>query len=402
MRALRGTSDCDCLRSLGGKALKLPTCTWCNHAHPTNSSLSSTAIGRTIGCDPENGRAWIICQRCGGWNLLRQEEGEAVTNELRMLLPASLRGGAILAIGDVEVVVVDRVTADWSAPTRSSLRTFKILRKLAGHRPLLNSLPYLLVALLTFGSGITKPSSIPEESWLFVGCMVVGVILAGVIQHLRQRRQINWVPLSLAVIGLAVLLVASGGSGGESWMDPLLVLSLVGLWALGVPLLDSLIPGWHPKYSAASYRSASSLREMTLSPFDDQPGVVVRGIAGMGDITGYEALRAIIAVSSDLLGSASPQAVDQGWILVRSTGGIHGLIRALEETRPALGSVHHWRSLPTPWKVAFHIAAIEAAEPPIERREFLRKVREQSDVARIAEDLDAELRVSGSGRGSGE
>jgi len=327
------------------------------------------------------------------------EQAAAVTRELRVRLPATPAEGAILALGDVDIVIVDESGHSRSAPTRNSLRTFRILRRLADHRLLLNTLPYLAIALLTLGKDILRPTTIPPESWLFIGSMVVGALLARVVDHLILQRRIKWRLLVLGTLSLLGLLAIAGGSGGESWMDRSLVITLVALWTVGLAVLDSLIPGRRVGKEGRFQRlSPITLRDMVLSQSDVRPGVVIRGIPKAGDLVGDDALKAIVTASSDLLGSASPAEVDQGWILTRSTGGVAELMRALDETRPDSASWHQWRSLPTAWKVAFHIAAIEASESEMERRAFLEKVREQSSVARIAEDLDAELRLSGQER----
>lgn len=45
------------------------TCLYCNASLGTNDTLEHFPIGRRVAFDPDKGRVWAICGRCGRWNL---------------------------------------------------------------------------------------------------------------------------------------------------------------------------------------------------------------------------------------------------------------------------------------------------------------------------------------------
>src|ERR1051326_6736106 len=45
------------------------TCLFCSGALGANQSIECFPIGRRIAFDAEKGRLWVVCERCGRWNL---------------------------------------------------------------------------------------------------------------------------------------------------------------------------------------------------------------------------------------------------------------------------------------------------------------------------------------------
>jgi hypothetical protein len=50
------------------------TCLFCNVALGTNDQIPTFPVGRRLAFDPARGRLWVICTRCGRWNLSPLEE----------------------------------------------------------------------------------------------------------------------------------------------------------------------------------------------------------------------------------------------------------------------------------------------------------------------------------------
>jgi hypothetical protein len=50
------------------------TCLFCNSNLGENPEIRSISIGRRLAFDPAKGRLWVVCTRCGRWNLTPLEE----------------------------------------------------------------------------------------------------------------------------------------------------------------------------------------------------------------------------------------------------------------------------------------------------------------------------------------
>lgn len=50
------------------------TCIFCRHALGANEVVESFPIGRRLAFDAARGRLWVVCRRCGRWNLTPLEE----------------------------------------------------------------------------------------------------------------------------------------------------------------------------------------------------------------------------------------------------------------------------------------------------------------------------------------
>jgi hypothetical protein len=52
------------------------SCLFCNGALGANESIESFPIGRRVAFDAKKGRLWVVCERCGRWNLSPLDERE--------------------------------------------------------------------------------------------------------------------------------------------------------------------------------------------------------------------------------------------------------------------------------------------------------------------------------------
>lgn len=61
------------------------TCLFCNVALGTNEQIPTFPVGRRLAFDPARGRLWVICTRCGRWNLSPLEERWEAIDECERL-----------------------------------------------------------------------------------------------------------------------------------------------------------------------------------------------------------------------------------------------------------------------------------------------------------------------------
>lgn len=68
------------------------TCLFCHSDLSANHFLASFPVGRRLAFDPKKGRLWVICTRCGRWNLSPLEERwEAIDQAERLFRGTRLR-----------------------------------------------------------------------------------------------------------------------------------------------------------------------------------------------------------------------------------------------------------------------------------------------------------------------
>jgi len=68
------------------------TCLFCHSDLSANHFLASFPVGRRLAFDPKKGRLWVICTRCGRWNLSPLEERwEAIDQGERLFRGTRLR-----------------------------------------------------------------------------------------------------------------------------------------------------------------------------------------------------------------------------------------------------------------------------------------------------------------------
>ena len=68
------------------------TCLFCNRDLGTNEVIETFPVGRRLAFDSEKGRLWVVCKRCGRWNLSAMEERwEAVEDAERLFRETQTR-----------------------------------------------------------------------------------------------------------------------------------------------------------------------------------------------------------------------------------------------------------------------------------------------------------------------
>src|SRR5689334_16051018 len=68
------------------------TCLFCNTDLGANDHIPTFPVGRRLAFDAERGRLWVVCTRCGRWNLTPLEERwEAIDSCERLFRGTRLR-----------------------------------------------------------------------------------------------------------------------------------------------------------------------------------------------------------------------------------------------------------------------------------------------------------------------
>jgi hypothetical protein len=113
------------------------TCLFCNRDLGANTVLPTFPIGRRLAFDAERGRLWVVCTRCGRWNLTALEERwEAIEECERLFRQTRLRfstdniGLAQLREG-VDLVRIGRALR----PEIAAWRYGRFLRRWLPHAP---------------------------------------------------------------------------------------------------------------------------------------------------------------------------------------------------------------------------------------------------------------------------
>src|SRR3954463_2400460 len=61
------------------------TCLFCNSSLGANDQIPAFPVGRRLAFDPARGRLWVVCTRCGRWNLSPLEERWEAIDECERL-----------------------------------------------------------------------------------------------------------------------------------------------------------------------------------------------------------------------------------------------------------------------------------------------------------------------------
>ena len=83
------------------------TCMFCKKSLGTNEVVETFPVGRRLAFDPAKGRLWVVCAKCGRWNLTpletslhEEQERRALEGELWILEQAWKEAEEIAAIAD--------------------------------------------------------------------------------------------------------------------------------------------------------------------------------------------------------------------------------------------------------------------------------------------------------------
>jgi len=364
-----------------------PSCLQCDRPFPANSELASLPHGKRIAFDPERGRVWRICTKCGEWNLLGPDSTGSVVAELRSRLRV-LTPGAIVhdVLGMVDVIVITAMPAALTTNPASVKHRRGLLRWSGYTGPIKFVVSAVLAVpqvmyLIEGSSWQTRPQIV--SNWFAV---ITGFIAGQQLASIYRRQR----PSSRQVIGAGISLAASFCvtiGAGDAWngFGFLAVLGIVGfVTALASPATRVLRLADGTELQLTQ-ESAAQIRVgyapvATVAVADNLPGA--------GAITGTDVYRLI----EHLLRRNQPQPtrddIEQGWLIIRRCYDIEGVLVALGDIRPEDNRRHVFAELPMSWKMAFYFGIVEASGTESERDAIHDKIRDASEVAAIAESLD--------------
>ncbi len=131
------------------------SCLICHDHLGRNDVVRRFPVGRRIAFAPESGRIWVICDRCGEWNLAPIEERWEATAELGELLTTlgERAVGDDVSLAHSDQVALIRVgKAD--GPGFSSLRYGERLADRSGRRTLARRAVWTLQGVSTLAAGV--------------------------------------------------------------------------------------------------------------------------------------------------------------------------------------------------------------------------------------------------------
>lgn len=95
-------------------------CVRCRHDLGRNHTLTHLSVGRRIAYELAHGRLWVICRRCGAWNLTPIEDRWEALEECERLFGSAPERGSDVAIGVARLQGVELVRVG-PAATRSDI-----------------------------------------------------------------------------------------------------------------------------------------------------------------------------------------------------------------------------------------------------------------------------------------
>ncbi|HPF62715.1 MAG TPA: hypothetical protein PLI93_11715 [Gemmatimonadales bacterium] len=368
-----------------------PTCVACGRPFPANGTLAALPDGRRIAFDPEHGRVWRICTHCREWNLLGQEAAARALPELGARFQAAAKAGSldgsILAhLGTTDLIQLGTHTAPVPNEVASLKRRSSIER---------GWWIFIVVggAWLLWGlRNVWDTLSDPAELWTRLPAMLmllgsVSLIQAG-IQRRFSRHESSALP---APVGYALFLA---GAVLVLWQYP--------TWWPSIPITAAVVA------LAARYLSSpvtltvelgqdrtldfrgSEPAAVTLSWTGTPPELTLHDLPGGATATGEDA-RAILRELLEFHTIAPRRVTEQAWTLMRSVGGLHGVLQALDGFRQEASDRIVIDELPLDYLVALDLAlaaeSVAETDPTLPDAASIAAARE---VAEIAESLDEE------------
>ena len=149
--------------------MNAPRCATCGRPFPANGELVSLPHGKRLAFDPELGRVWRICTKCGEWSAVDDAvvvSAAAADLGIRLLnaTPSDQAAGAALfKTGPLEVL---RVVVGQSTPTPIAIRSSVIARERRAFG--IASIGILVVAVALFAlDNDPRPVSVQRErDWI--------------------------------------------------------------------------------------------------------------------------------------------------------------------------------------------------------------------------------------------
>jgi hypothetical protein len=307
------------------------TCAFCSGALGGDGGPTGLAVGRRFAFDGWKSRAWVICQRCGRWNLT----------------PVDDRLDTVAALD--RMAATGRVAATTAQVALVRTGSYDIVR-------------------------VGKPPRVEMATWRY-----------GERIKARQREKMKVVvPVTIAVVGLSVAVnLAAGGSMG-AFMGQIPTLSnsiytgLVGYRKVGIesPVCEHcgtimVLRARHVQHARLSRTLHQDLALILRCPRCEHPGALLEGPAA------ELALRSGLTYQNLKKGRRIKRKAEEAAAVVESHGGPQELIA--DAARREL--------LVNTFKGADGLALEMAVDEQAEVRELEREWRRAEEIAEIADGL---------------
>lgn len=371
------------------------SCVACGAAFRLNRQLATIPDASRIAFDPARHRVWRICESCGEWNLLGTEAaGRAMPELVARFEAAPKRAGSsgvapahvgetleLLQIGDAVVAASD------VAVLRRS-RRLQRLKWLGGAGLVVCAFGLVGDAFLSWHWGVLsnlvlRLLTIAPLTWIGYSA-----------NRLRHHLPVKFGPLlpSVAIIVAAEVILARND---RFWYVHVIWFGLCyGVIPLLLPPISRLtvrLPGDR----VLRLFSMDAVRRISIS-WDATSAIELHGVPEGGTLTGSDALFTLRHVLKGrnlvyVRRSVSDAASD----LVRTVGGLSGVLRALEGFRQDAGGRVVVADLPKVYILALDLALAGREEAPRSLDGLGRRAVAAATVAREAEALDVTLNGGG-------
>lgn len=109
------------------------SCLYCHARLGSNPAIEHLSVGRQVAFDPARGRLWIVCLRCGYWNLTPFEERWEAIDECEHLYEGAVR---VVSSDEISLAnIADRLTLiRIGTPTRGEFAAWRYGRRLTARR----------------------------------------------------------------------------------------------------------------------------------------------------------------------------------------------------------------------------------------------------------------------------
>ena len=365
------------------------TCVNCKAPFPANREFATIPDAARIAFDPAHPRVWRICAKCGEWNLLGTEASERALPELEARFAAAPKraGGEGFAPAHIgSALELLRIGATVAAANDAVLR--KRRKQLTAAKWL--TIAGLSVVGLTFlALGMFEYHMHGLAQMLSTG-LVSGSMVYLTYARMQRHQSVPYNPKLVALVaalGLTglVLCYLLDHLSVVAWLPVVLLASVVSRKARAPSLLTVSVPGGEP----LRIYSRRDLKQLSIS-WNSDGELTVHGFPNHAEVTGARALvllRTLIPVQQTL--PAGRAVSDAAYDLVRTAGGLKGVLRALDGFRDDNSGRVVLADLPKVYLVALDLALAkrELGDPPDDDGAIAAKSAEAAAIAAEAESL---------------
>jgi hypothetical protein len=359
------------------------TCVNCKRPFPANGELAAIADGGKVAFDELRRRTWRICGECGTWNLLGAEATAAALPELLARYAAGTpemnAGIGVVHLGSK----LDLIRIDDGAVGAASDAAVTERRREIDQRTRVIVVAIVGLFILTFVGMVFKPSYLSPRWLIFIG--MVGMASAGLAMFYEWRKLgrtplpkgtmiTGGVGVALQVVGL-LLNDTFGGVGRR-----LVMLASIGAAAF---LLNRI---WGPAATILKLDLADGTRvpicrlDMVRATIAwEGEAISLHNLPGDRELSSADAVNVLRRFLDRFSSGANPTVTGAAHQLVRTTGGLSGLLRSLDGWREDHGGRIVIADLPPVYRVALDLALAQRAAGIDGHAE----IREQADHAAI-------------------